>query len=138
MADEFHRKYEKQNKPVLLLVIHEDDKPLRYLIKSLQSKLQHRTDHPAFIIINAVSKSAVRVPGIVKIKIELLPDEKKKFAKKMEEIKKKYKKTLFHAFILMQEGFQREYAKKVITEKMVKLDKNHRDSSSTRLLSFPY
>ncbi|XP_050958238.1 sterile alpha motif domain-containing protein 9-like, partial [Labeo rohita] len=92
MADEFHRKYEKQNKPVLLLVIHEDDKPLRYLIKNLQSKLQHRTDHPAFIIINAVSRSAVRVPGTVKIKMELLPDEKKKFDEKTEEIKNKYKK----------------------------------------------
>ncbi|KAL0199498.1 hypothetical protein M9458_008038 [Cirrhinus mrigala] len=138
MADEFRRKYEKQNNTVLLLVIHEDDKPLRYLIKNLQSKLQHRTDHPAFIIINAVSKSAVRVPGIVKIKMELLPGEKKKFDEKTEEIKKKHSKMFhkFHAFILMQGGFQKEYAEKVITEEMVKHAENHRDSSSTRLLSF--
>ncbi|KAK9972722.1 hypothetical protein ABG768_026009 [Culter alburnus] len=132
--------YETHKKPVLLLSDHEDDKPLRYLLKKLQSKLQRsdRTDHPAFIIINAVRKSIVRVPGHVKLKLELLPDEKEKFAQKRQEIEKKHKKIskTFHAFNIMQGGFQKEDAEKVITEEMVNHIGKDKKSSSTRLLSF--
>ncbi|XP_016114778.1 sterile alpha motif domain-containing protein 9-like [Sinocyclocheilus grahami] len=127
-------------RPVLLLLDHEDDKPLRYLLKNLLSKLQHayQADHPAFIIINAVSKSAVRVPGDVKLKMELLPDEKQRFAQKRQEIEQKYKKMSdkFHAFNIMQGGFQKEDAKNLITDEMRKHVENHIKSSSTRLLGF--
>ncbi|XP_042617362.1 sterile alpha motif domain-containing protein 9-like [Cyprinus carpio] len=129
-----------QKDPVLLLLNHEEDKPLRYFIKSLLSKLEHtdQTDHPAFIIINAVSKSTVRAPGDVKLKMELLPEEKERFAQKMQEIKKKYKKMSqkFHAFNIMQGGFQKEDAEKLITEEMVNHIEKDTKSSSTRLLSF--
>ncbi|KTG02858.1 hypothetical protein cypCar_00043747 [Cyprinus carpio] len=125
-ANELHRKYVGQKDPVLLLLNHEEDKPLRYFIKSLLSKLEHtdQTDHPAFIIINAVSKSTVRAPGDVKLKMELLPEEKERFAQKMQEIKKKYKKMSqkFHAFNIMQGGFQKEDAEKLITEEMDAID----------------
>ncbi|KAL1270366.1 hypothetical protein QQF64_029382 [Cirrhinus molitorella] len=147
--DEFEREIEnigkdllgkRQNKTLLLLLDHEDDKPLRYLIKNLQLKLQHpnRADHPAFIIINAVSKSAVRAPGDVKLKMELLPEEQEKFAQKNLEIKQKYKKMShnLHSFNIMQRGFQKEDAEKMITEEMVKHVEDQKDSCSTRLLSF--
>uniref|UniRef100_A0A8C1S0H5 Sterile alpha motif domain-containing protein 9-like n=1 Tax=Cyprinus carpio TaxID=7962 RepID=A0A8C1S0H5_CYPCA len=137
MANALLRIYKK---PVLLLLIHEDDKPLRYLLKNLLSKLQHtyQTDHPPFIIINAVRKSAVRVPGNVKLKMELLPDEKERFAHKRQEIKDKYKKMSqrFHAFNTMLGGFQKEDAENLITEEMIKHVTIHKDASSTRLLSF--
>ncbi|XP_051755769.1 sterile alpha motif domain-containing protein 9-like isoform X2 [Ctenopharyngodon idella] len=140
MANELHGKYETHKKPVLLLLDHKDDKSLRYLLKNLQSKLQRsdRTDHPAFITINAVKKSVVRAPGHVKLKLELLPDEKEKFAQKRQEIEKKHKKIskTFHAFNIMQGGFQKEDAEKVITEEMVNHIGNDKQSSSTRLLSF--
>uniref|UniRef100_A0A8C1RJT9 Sterile alpha motif domain-containing protein 9-like n=1 Tax=Cyprinus carpio TaxID=7962 RepID=A0A8C1RJT9_CYPCA len=139
-ANELHRKYVGQKDPVLLLLNHEEDKPQRYFIKSLLSKLEHtdQTDHPAFIIINAVSKSTVRGPGDVKLKMELLPEEKERFAQKMQEIKKKYKKMSqkFHAFNIMQGGFQKEDAEKLITEEMVNHIEKDTKSSSTRLLSF--
>ncbi|XP_048025300.1 sterile alpha motif domain-containing protein 9-like [Megalobrama amblycephala] len=140
MANKLHGKYETHKKPVLLLLDHKDDKSLRYLLKNLQSKLQRsdRPDHPAFIFINAVKKSVVRAPGHVKLKLELLPDEKEKFAQKRQEIEKKHKKIskTFHAFYIMQGGFQKEDAEKVITEEMVNHIGKDKQSSSTRLLSF--
>ncbi|XP_052456811.1 sterile alpha motif domain-containing protein 9-like [Carassius gibelio] len=140
MVNELHREYVRQKDPVLLLLNNEDNKPLRYFIKSLLSELEYtdQSDHPAFIIINAVSKSAVRAPGDVKLKMELLPDEKDKFAQKRQEIKKKYKKMSpkFHAFNIIQGGFKKEDAEKLITEKMVEHIEKDTKSSSTRLLSF--
>ncbi len=139
LTNELLSLYEKHKKTVLLLLDHEDDKPLRYLIKKLQSKLQHNlTDHPAFIITNAVRKSAVRAPGDVKLKMELLPEEEDRFDQKKQEINKKHKKISdkFHAFNIMQEGFQKEDAENLITEEMKRHVENHKESSSTRLLSF--
>ncbi|XP_048025558.1 sterile alpha motif domain-containing protein 9-like isoform X2 [Megalobrama amblycephala] len=140
MANTLLEIYETHKKPMLLLLDHKDDKPLRYLLKNLQSKLQRsdRPDHPAFIIINAVRKSVVRAPGHVKLKLELLPDEKEKFAQKRQEIEKKHRKIskTFHAFNIMQGGFQKEDAEKVITEEMVNHIGKDKQSSSTRLLSF--
>ncbi|KAK9972725.1 hypothetical protein ABG768_026012 [Culter alburnus] len=140
MANTLLEIYKTHKKPVLVLLDHKDDKPLRYLLKKLQSKLQRsaRPDHPAFIIINAVRKSIVRVPGHVKLKLELLPDEKEKFAQKRQEIEKKHRKIskMFHAFNIMQGGFQKEDAEKVITEEMVNHIGKDKKSSSTRLLSF--
>uniref|UniRef100_A0A8C1ZG38 Uncharacterized protein n=1 Tax=Cyprinus carpio TaxID=7962 RepID=A0A8C1ZG38_CYPCA len=70
--------------------------------------------------------------------MELLPEEKERFAQKMQEIKKKYKKMSqkFHAFNIMQGGFQKEDAEKLITEEMVNHIEKDTKSSSTRLLSF--
>ncbi|XP_058636706.1 sterile alpha motif domain-containing protein 9-like [Onychostoma macrolepis] len=132
--------YETHQNTVLLLLDHTDDKPLRYLIKNLQSKLQRadQTDHPAFIIINAVSKSTVRAKDDVKLKMELLPQEQERFAQKRLELKKKFKKMSLnlHAFNIMHGGFKKEDAEAVITDEMKKhVDKNQK-SSSTRLLSF--
>ncbi|RXN04976.1 sterile alpha motif domain-containing 9-like protein [Labeo rohita] len=140
LKDELFRVYETHQNTVLLLLDHKDDKPLHYLIKSLQSKLQRadQTDHPAFIIINAVSKSVVRAKDNVKLKMELLPEEKDRFAQKKEEIKQKNMEMsqTFHAFNIMQGGFQKKDAEDLITKAMVKYVKNHEEFSSTRLLSF--
>ncbi|KAL0187572.1 hypothetical protein M9458_014671, partial [Cirrhinus mrigala] len=77
MAEEMLRVYKTHKNTVLYLLDHEYDRPLRYLLKNLQAKLQRadQTDHPAFIIINAVSKSVVRAKDDVKLKMELLPEE---------------------------------------------------------------
>lgn len=90
MAKELHGKNEAHKKPVLLLLDHKNDKPLRHLLKNLQSKFQHdQTDGPALIIINAVRKSVVRENDHAKLKLELLPEEKERFAQKSLEIEKK-------------------------------------------------
>ncbi|KAL0149889.1 hypothetical protein M9458_054805, partial [Cirrhinus mrigala] len=140
MAEEMLRVYKTHKNTVLYLLDHECDKPLRYLLKNLQSKLQRadQTDHPAFIIINAVSKSVVQAKDEVKLKMELLPDEEERFAQKKKEIEDKYKDMFqeFHAFNIMQGGFKKEDAEKLITEEMMKHVKNHMQSGSTRLLSF--
>ncbi|KAA0725526.1 Sterile alpha motif domain-containing protein 9 [Triplophysa tibetana] len=123
-------------KTVLLLLDNKDDKPLRHLLKNLLSKLK-RADHPGFIIINAVSKSAVRVPDDVKIKMELLPDEKKRFEKWLElEIENNIMSQKLHSFNIMQRGFQKEDAEKVITEEMVNHIETDPKSSGTRIFSF--
>ncbi len=136
IANALLRKYEMLKKPVLLLLDHKDDKPSS--LKNLLSKLQRadHTDHPAFITVNAVSKSAVRPKDNVKLKMELLPDEKEMFAQKRLEIEQKKMSQKFHAFNIMQGGFQKEDANNLITEEMIKHVKNHKESSSTRLLSF--
>ncbi|KAI7796686.1 putative sterile alpha motif domain-containing protein 9 [Triplophysa rosa] len=137
MANGLLSTHKTNKKTVLLLLDHKDDKSLRYLLKNLQSKLK-RADRPAFIIINAVSKRAVRVPGDVKLKMELLPDEKKRFAQKSLEVKSEHKKMSqkLHAFNIMQGGFQKEDAEKVITEEMVNHIEKNPKSKETRLLSF--
>ncbi len=117
-------KYETHKNTVLLLLDNNGEKPLRYLLKSLLLKLKHadQTDHPAFIIINAYRKNVVRVPSDVKLKMELLPEEKEGFAlKKLQlEIKHMEMPLNFHAFNIMQEGFKKEDAEKLITEEMIK------------------
>ncbi|XP_077094114.1 sterile alpha motif domain-containing protein 9-like [Siphateles boraxobius] len=139
MTDELLGKYKTHKKPVLLLLDHKDDKPLCYLLKNLQSKLQQdQTDGPAFVIINAVRKSVVRGPGPVKLKLELLPEEKERFAQKSLEIEEKHKELskTFHAFNIMQGGFQKEHAEQVITGEMVNHIEKDKTSTSTKLLSF--
>ncbi|XP_056100846.1 sterile alpha motif domain-containing protein 9-like [Rhinichthys klamathensis goyatoka] len=139
MTDALIGKYKTHKKPVLLLLDHSDDEPLRYLLKKLQSKLQQdQTDGPAFVIINVVRKSLVRGRVFVKLKLELLPEEKERFAQKSLEIEKKHKEMskTFHAFNIMRGGFQREDAEKVITGEMVNLIEKDKTSSSTKLLSF--
>ncbi|XP_052458982.1 sterile alpha motif domain-containing protein 9-like [Carassius gibelio] len=133
------RIYETHNKTVLLLLDIKGEKLLCYLLKSLlKLKRADQTNHPAFIIINAYQKSVVRVPGDVKLKLELLPEEKDKFAQKKLQLESKHKEMsqTFHAFNIMQGGFQKEDAEKLITEEMVKHIEKDTKSSSTRLLSF--
>ncbi|KAG1926984.1 sterile alpha motif domain-containing protein 9-like [Pimephales promelas] len=139
MASELFKKYKTHKKPVLLLLDNKDDKTTSDLLKNLQSKLQpDRTDGPAVVIINAVGKSAVRGRGSVTLKLELLPEEKERFAQKSLKIEEKHKEMSksFHAFNIMRGGFQRQYAEKTITEEMVNLIENDKTSSSTKLLSF--
>ncbi|XP_077094093.1 sterile alpha motif domain-containing protein 9-like [Siphateles boraxobius] len=139
MTDELLGKYKTHKKPVLLLLDHKDDKPLCYLLKNLQAKLeQDQPDGPAFVIINAVRKSVVRGIGPVKLKLELLPEEKERFAQKSLEIEEKHKQMskTFHAFNIMQGGFQKEHAEKVITGEMVNHIEKDKTSTSTKLLSF--
>ncbi|XP_026116257.1 sterile alpha motif domain-containing protein 9-like [Carassius auratus] len=115
------------------------EKLLCYLLKSLlKLKRADQTNHPAFIIINAYQKNVVRVPGDVKLKMELLPEEKDRFAQKKLQLESKHKEMsqTFHAFNIMQGGFQKEDAEKLITEEMVKHIEKDTKSSSTRLLSF--
>ncbi len=132
-------KYETHQNTVLLMLDNNGEKPLRYLLKSLLIKLKRadQTDHPAFIIINAYMKNVVRVPSDVKLKMELLPEEKEWFAQKKLQLESKHMKIPmnFHAFKIMQGGFKKEDAKKVI-EAMIKHVTNHKESHSTRLLHF--
>ncbi|KAA0725525.1 Sterile alpha motif domain-containing protein 9 [Triplophysa tibetana] len=137
MANGLLRIHKTHQKTVLLLLDNKDDKSLHYLLKTLEFKLTH-ADHPGFIIINAVCKSAVRVPDVVKLKLELLPDEKKRFDQKSLEVKKEYKKMSqkLHSFNIMQRGFQREDAEKMIREEMANHIKKDPKSKGTRLFSF--
>ncbi|CAM4532986.1 unnamed protein product [Leuciscus chuanchicus] len=138
MSKELLGKYKTHKKPVLLLLDNKHNKPLRHLLKNLQSKPLHdQTDGPALIIINAVRKS-VREKSHVKLKLELLPEEKERFAEKRLEIEEKHKKmsNTFHAFNIMQGGFQKEKAEKMITGEMANLIEKDKTSSSTKLLSF--
>ncbi|XP_043099045.1 sterile alpha motif domain-containing protein 9-like [Puntigrus tetrazona] len=138
MVNELHALYETHQNTVLLLLDHKDTKPQPNFLRNLLSKLQRpdQADHPAFIVINAVSKNAVPAKDDVKLKMELLPDEKNSFAQKRLEIDQKKLSQTFHAFNIMWGGFQKEDVEKLITEEMITYVKNHKESSNTRLLSF--
>lgn len=70
-------KKKKHPNPVHLLYDYKDDKSLRGLFTILlKEKL---ADRNAFIVINPVSKCNVQMPSDVKLKMELLPDEKDRF-----------------------------------------------------------
>ncbi len=137
---------EQGQKTVLLLLdICNDDLQIKnILLKNLNEEIHKRdinTDTPVVIIFNcnpAYCLNLVHSTYDVKLKMELSPDEKKRFAQKKKELKKKYKEMSqkFHAFNTMQGGFKKEDAEKVITEEMIKHVKNHKESCSTRLLSF--
>ncbi len=137
---------EQGQKTVLLLLdICNDDLQIKnILLKNLNEEIHKRdinTDTPVVIIFNcnpAYCLTLVCSTYDVKLKMELSPDEKKRFSQKKKELKNKYKEMSqkFHAFNIMQGGFQKEDAEKVITEEMIKHVKNHKESRSTRLLSF--
>ncbi|XP_016117033.1 sterile alpha motif domain-containing protein 9-like [Sinocyclocheilus grahami] len=139
-ANELLGIYKTHKNTVLLLLDNKGEKPVRYLLKSLQLKLKraNQTDHPAFIIINAYQKNVVRAPSDVKLKMELLPHEKETFAQKKLQLESKQMEMSqkFLAFNIMQRGFQKEDAEKLITQKMVNHIEKDTKSSSTRLLSF--
>ncbi|XP_016417855.1 sterile alpha motif domain-containing protein 9-like [Sinocyclocheilus rhinocerous] len=86
----------------------------------------------------ADSATVVRSKDDVKLLMKLSTEERKRFDQKKEELKKKYKKMSqkFLAFNIMQGGFQKEDAEKLITQEMVNHIEKDTKSSSTRLLSF--
>ncbi|KAF4110476.1 hypothetical protein G5714_007507 [Onychostoma macrolepis] len=114
------------------------------LRKNLNEEIHQRditTNTPVVIIFNCSSAyclTTAEATADVKLKMELSPHEKQRFEQKKKELKKKHKETSqeFHAFNIMQGGFKKEDAEKVITEEMINHVKNHKESSSTRLLSF--
>ncbi len=137
---------EEQGQKTVLLLLDSYNNDLQIknvLLKNLNEEIHKReinTDTPVVIIFNcsaAYCLTLVCSTYDVKLKMELSPDEKKRFAQK-KELKNKYKdmSRKFHAFNTMQEGFQIEDAEKGINEEMVTYVKNHKESSSTRLLSF--
>ncbi|KAL1270474.1 hypothetical protein QQF64_029490 [Cirrhinus molitorella] len=67
--------------------------------------------------------------------MELLPEEKERFAQKKLEIAQMEMSLKFHAFNIMQGGFKKEDATS-ITEEIKKHVEKDRKSSSTRLLGF--
>ncbi|KAK7151297.1 hypothetical protein R3I93_012285 [Phoxinus phoxinus] len=134
---------EHDQKTVLLLLDTKEniDQPIKNsLWENLIDEIRKRdisTDTPAVIILNCRT-TTVRATGKVEITMRLSPNEKERFDQKKKELKKKYKTVSenFHAFNIMQGGFQKEDAEKLITAKMVKHVKSYPKSKSTRLLSF--
>ncbi len=147
VVDLFLLSDEEQGQKTVLLLLDSYNNDLQIkniLLKNLNEEIHKReinTDTPVVIIFNcnpAYCLTLVCSTYDVKLKMELSPDEKKRFSQKKKELKKKYKKMSqkFHAFNIMQGGFQKEDAEKVITEEMIKHVKNHKESRSTRLFSF--
>ncbi len=140
---------EQDRKTVLLLLDTKGntngDLPIKKILrKNLSEEIHERditTNTPVVIIFNFSSAdllTIVRSTDDVKLKMELLIEEKEMFAQKKKELKRKHKEMSkkFHAFNIMQGGFQKEDAEKVITEEMETYVENHKESSNTRLLSF--
>ncbi len=137
---------EQDQRTVLLLLdikINKNDDMLikNILRQDLHEEIHERditTDTPVVIIFNcspADLPTIVHSTDDVQLKMELLTEEKERFDQKKKKLKKKYKEISqkFHAFNIMQGGFQKE---KVITKEIIKHVKKHKESSSTRLLSF--
>ncbi len=140
---------EQDRKTVLLLLDTKGntngDLPIKKILrKKLKEEIHERditTNTPVVIIFNcspADFLTIVRSTDDVKLKMEISPEEKKRFDQEKKELKRKHKEMSkkFHAFNIMQGGFQKEDAKKVITEEMETYVENHKESSNTRLLSF--
>ncbi len=147
VVDLFLLSNEEQGQKTVLLLLDSYNNDLQIknvLLKNLNEEIHTRdinTDTPVVIIFMcspADLLNLVHSTDDVKLKMELSPDEKKRFAQKKKELKKKYKEMSqkFHAFNTMQGGFKKEDAEKAITEEMIKHVKNHKESRSTRLLSF--
>ncbi|KAL1270431.1 hypothetical protein QQF64_029447 [Cirrhinus molitorella] len=144
-----NEEHAKQNQETVLLLLdtkentNNDLKMKRILRQNLIEEIRKRditTNTPVVIIFNCSPAGLITTDHStddVKLTMNLLTDEKKRFAQKKEELKKKYKKmSQFHAFNIMQGGFKKEDAENMITNKMLKHVEKDRKSSSTRLLSF--
>ncbi|XP_056122408.1 sterile alpha motif domain-containing protein 9-like [Rhinichthys klamathensis goyatoka] len=143
LSNEQHAKHDQ--KTVLLLLDTKEnsnnDQPIKNsLWENLIDEMRERdvsTDTPAVIVLHCRTTS-VRATGNVEITMMLSPREKERFDKKKLELNEKYKtkSETFHAFNIMQGGFRKEDAEKLITAKMVKYVQKNPKSKSTRLLSF--
>ncbi len=136
---------EQDRKTVLLLLDTKEkinDLPIKNVLwKDLIEEIHRRginTETPVVIILNCIPKDFTLndASGVVKLKMELLPEEKERFAQKMLGIEQKKMSPKFHAFNIMQGGFKKEDAEKVITKEMIKHVEKDIKSSSTILLSF--
>ncbi|XP_051731191.1 sterile alpha motif domain-containing protein 9-like [Ctenopharyngodon idella] len=143
LSNEQHAK--RDQKTVLLLLDTKEntnnDQPIKNTLwENLIDEIQKRdikTDTPAVIILNCRTAD-FPTTGSVAITMTLSSTEKMRFDQKRQELEEKYKERSqnFHAFNIMQGGFKKEDAEKVITAEMVEHVKNHPKSKSTRLLSF--
>ncbi|XP_077089795.1 sterile alpha motif domain-containing protein 9-like [Siphateles boraxobius] len=143
LSNEQHAKHDP--KTVLLLLDTKEnsnnDQPIKNsLWENLIDEMRKRdisTDSPAVIILNCRT-TTVRATGRVEITMMLSPNEKERFDKKKLELNEKYKtmSETFHAFNIMQGGFRKEDAEKLITAEIVQHVKKYPKSKSTRLLSF--
>ncbi|ROL45230.1 Sterile alpha motif domain-containing protein 9-like [Anabarilius grahami] len=143
LSKEQHAKHDQ--KTVLLLLDTKEntnnDQPIKNTLwKNLIDEIQTRdikTDTPAVIILNCRTAN-FPAKNNVEITMMLSPTEKTRFDQKRQELEEKYKEKSqnFHAFNIMQGGFKKEDAEKVITAEMVEHVKNNPKSKSTRLLSF--
>ncbi|KAK9956989.1 hypothetical protein ABG768_014687 [Culter alburnus] len=132
-------------KTVLLLIDTKEntnnDQPIKNTLwENLIDEIRMReikTDTPAVIILNCRTAN-FPTKDSVEIKMILSPTEKTRFDEKRHELEEKFKEKSqnFHAFNIMQGGFKKEDAEKVITAEMVQHVKNNPKSKSTRLLSF--
>ncbi len=136
---------EQDRKTVLLLLDTKEkinDLPIKNVLwEDLTEEIHKRdinTETPVVIILNCIPADFTQndASGHVKLKMELLPEEKERFAQKRLEIEKNKMSPKFHAFNIIQGGFKKEDAAKVITEEMIKHVEKDRKSSNTRLLSF--
>ncbi|XP_039546038.1 sterile alpha motif domain-containing protein 9-like [Pimephales promelas] len=143
LSNEQHAKHD-QKTVLLLLDTKEDsnnDQPIKNsLWNNLIGEMRDRdvnTDTPAVIILHCRT-TTVRATGNVEITMMLSPSEKKRFDQKKQELKEKYKtkSETFHAFNIMQGGFRKEDAEKLITAEMKEYVQKNPTSKSTRLLSF--
>ncbi|XP_052456810.1 sterile alpha motif domain-containing protein 9-like [Carassius gibelio] len=147
LSNEQHAKQDW--KTVLLLLdikeyTNDDMLVKRTLRKNLNEEIRERginTDTPVVIIFNcspADFPTNVRSTDDVELTMKLSPEERKRFDQKKKELKKKYNNMSqkFHAFNIMQGGFKKDDAEKLITAEMVEHIEKDTKSSSTRLLSF--
>ncbi|XDV41118.1 hypothetical protein PO909_010041 [Leuciscus waleckii] len=143
LSNEQHARHDP--KTVLLLLDTKEnsnnDQPIKNsLWKNLTDEIRTRdisTHTPAVIILNCTTITGPGT-GSVEITMMLSPNEKERFDQKKLELNEKYKTMSenFHAFNIMQGGFRKEDAEKLITAEMVQHVKKYPKSKSTRLLSF--
>ncbi|XP_067274861.1 sterile alpha motif domain-containing protein 9-like [Pseudorasbora parva] len=146
LSDKQHAKHDQ--KTVLLMLDTKEntnDQPIKNTLwENLIDEIHKRdisTDTPVVIILNCRSANVLnidRVKANVEISMKLSPSEQQRFYQKRKELKKKHKAMSqnFHAFNIMQGGFKKEDADKVITPEMVEHVIYHPNSKSTRLFGF--
>ncbi|RXN04944.1 sterile alpha motif domain-containing 9-like protein [Labeo rohita] len=140
---------ERDQKTVLLLLDIQGNTNDDLLIKSilrqnLNKDIHERnitTNTPVVIIFNCSPADLLTIghsTDDVKLTMKLLTDEKLRFAQKKKQLTTKYKKMSqkFHAFNIMQGGFQKKDAEDLITKEIKEYVINHKEFSSTRLLIF--
>lgn len=130
---------EKNHNTVLLLLdVGEEGKKISHLLHKELQKRSAGDNIPMLIIMNVESKTTIPKSTTVKLKMELLPEEKTLFKEHKAVIKEKHGEDSekFYGYNIMHGNFRKDFVKNLIKNDLKCYAKANKTSTNTKLFSF--
>uniref|UniRef100_A0A9J7Y9M9 Si:ch73-252p3.1 n=1 Tax=Cyprinus carpio carpio TaxID=630221 RepID=A0A9J7Y9M9_CYPCA len=127
-----------QNTVLLLLDVGDEGNRISYRLHKELDKRIAGHNIPMLIIMNVASKTTVPKSTSVKLKMELLPDEKVTFEEHKPVIKDKHGEDSksFHGYNIMHRNFKKDFVKNLISKDLKHYVQVNKASANTKLFSY--